>query len=516
MGFLRGVGIFVVVLVFVFGFMFFVDKKFVGNVIWEPGVVGDCVDSEILALWDEVFVEGVGDVVILKDFVSPEGDCGEYIAYKNDSGGFWVLYGDFYDSSWDSSVALYSSGKKVLDSVRLYVFYGNVSSGFLDSFVGLGDVSLMIGMILGIDDGDVGDWSVLSEDDVRSKFDELFGFVNISGISFDSGVSAFSFSESEDFNWNSLFVSILSRKNKALFSVEYWDDEYDPGFFVEFLGEIGDFVFFVNSSWNFAFDLGDYFNVSENVSVEFDYVGENNSGGEWVNYSFNGSDVLFMPAVGFEGWREFRIIAESPTGDVISNNFSVNITIYNAPPVLTWAVPDLYVVAGGSESVDLSYYFEDEDSLSYGVVGAKGIVVSFSGSVMKVSVDSNFSDYSRFRVYAYDGTIKTYSDYVYVVLKGDVVDLVVDVDEMNISVSNSSVSGSVGGESSDVGIDMGDNGWIYWGMLGLGVFVLVGDLMFFLYFFVLRGKRGIVSGAVKSVGSPVEDYVNKLGIEGGS
>jgi len=262
----------ILVLFFVFMFMFFIGDDFTGNLIWSPGASGNCVDSEILTLWDNVFIEGSGGVVILKDYVAPEGDCNAYIAYKNNSDGeFWVLYGDFYESFWGSSVDLYSSDKKILDFMNLHVVYGNVSSDFLENFGEQTNVSLVCGLVLGIGDGDVADWSVLNESVVKSRFNELYEFVDVSGVSFGSDASMFDYSESDDFEWDFSSIDIVCRKDKAFFSGEYWDYNYDHDFFVEFSGNIGGFVFLINSSWNFAFDYGDYFNVSDNVSVEFNF-----------------------------------------------------------------------------------------------------------------------------------------------------------------------------------------------------------------------------------------------------
>jgi hypothetical protein len=530
MKFLKGVWFFVLILFFVFVLMSFIGKFPVGDVIWEPDVVGNCIDGEILALWNEVFVESGADVVILKEFVVPEGDCDEYIAYKNSSDGeFWVLYGDFYDSSWVSSGNLYSSGKKVSDFVRLSVFFMNVSSGFVDDFVGLGDVSDMIDEVSGVGDGDLGYWSVLIEDDVKNKFGELYEFVDVSGISFDSNVSVFYFEDSDDFDLNFSRVGLVSRKNDALFSGEYWKDNYDPDFFVDFSGEIDDFRFLINSSWNFAFDYTDYFSVSDNVSVEFDYVGVGNGNGEKVNYGIDGTDVSFMPAVNFGGGVVFRLVARSGAGDVFSNNFTVNITRYNEAPELIQAVPNIYVAAGGSGSLDLERYFDDEDDLIYGTRGVKGINVSFSGSVMTVRVGSNFSGYSRFSVYASDGLDTTYSDNIYVVEGVAGVDSPLDAPVGNQSVSSSDVNG--GDESQDLydsSFADWDFEWGFWIFLGVVAVIFVGGLVFFVYYFLLgRGRREVVSkdergfisdvrpskrsGPVVPSGvSPAEEYVRKL------
>lgn len=517
MRFLKSVGIFVVFLFFVFVFIFFWGGFSIGNVIWEPSVVGNCVDSEILDLWDEVFVESGVDVVILKDFVV-EGDCNEYIAYKNNSDGeFWVLYGNFYNSSWISSVDLYSSGNKILDFVRLSLFYMNVSSDFADVFVGQGNVSGMIDVILGIGSEDIDDWSVLSEGDVKIKFGELYEFVDVSGILFNSDVSTFYFSESDVFDFDFSYVSIVSRKNDALFNCEYWRDSYDPGFFVDFLGNIGDFRFLINSSWNFAFDYGDYFNVSDNVSVGFDYVGIGNSNGEKINYSINGTNVGFMPAVGFGGSIEFRLVARSGAEDVVSNNFSVNVTRYNEAPVLVEAIPFIYVVAGGNGSVDLDRYFDDVDDLVYGASGVRGIDVSFSGPIMRIDVDSNFSGYSKFRVYASDGLDSTFSDYVYVVLEGDESVLLIQNDSLNVSVGGVSDNGNIidnwDGDEDNEGFGL----W-FWVVLWVVVLVVIGGVLYLVYFFMIRGAPSSVGDQniiAPNVVSPAEEYVRKLGLGGG-
>ena len=202
----------VVFFVLFFVLLIFSGDNFVGGVIWEPSVTGNCNSGGILTLWNEVFVEDNAGVVVFTELVVPEGDCGEYIAYKNNSGGgFWVLYGEFYDSSWGSSVDLYSSGKKIMDSVNLWVLYGNVSSSFLESFGGQSDVGVMKSLASGISDANVVDWSILSETEVKIKFNELYEFGDVSGVSFESGTSSFSFDEKNEFDWNSFTVGVDAR-----------------------------------------------------------------------------------------------------------------------------------------------------------------------------------------------------------------------------------------------------------------------------------------------------------------
>ena len=58
----------------------------------------------------------------------------------------------------------------------------NVSSSFLESFVEESNVSLAIGMVSGINNEDLAGWSILSEDDVKNKFVELYEFGDINGV----------------------------------------------------------------------------------------------------------------------------------------------------------------------------------------------------------------------------------------------------------------------------------------------------------------------------------------------
>ncbi len=500
MKFWRGVGVlFVGLLLFIL--LLLLKNNFIGNVVWEPVVNGNCTDFEILTLWDDVFIEDSSGVVILKDFIVPEGDCGEYLAYKNNSDGeLWIFYEDFYASSWGSSGDLYFSEKKILNSTWVYVLYSNVSSVFLENFTKQTNISLAMDMILNINDGLVNNWSVLDEESVKNKFNDVYGFIDVSGLSFENDSLVFSFNENDGSDLSSSYINITLRKNKALFDVGALRYNYDPDFFVEFLGNIGNFVFLVNSSWNFAFDFMDYFNISNNVSVEFDYIGINNTSGSKINYSFNGSGVYFMPAIGFNGSREFRLVAKSGISDVVSNNFIVNITRDNVAPVLNKDVPYFYIKEGEDNGIDLDYYFYDIDPLTYGVSGVYGVDVSFNGSIMRVGVNNNFSDYSKFKVYAFDGFVRTFSDYIYVFLEED-------------SVQNESSTSNDIGEivetqniSGIVRLSSNENKWGVWIIIFLGFLVVVDGVGFFVYFFVLRNKKIVPQG----VGSSANNYVRNL------
>ena len=111
-------------------------------------------------------------------------------------------------------------------------------------------------------------------------------------------------------------------------------------------------MFLKDSDWNFAFNSRNYFNVSNDVSVEFGSVGTGNSNGKLINHSFNGDDVYFKPVAGYSGGIEFSLVAKSVTEDVFSNNFAVNITRYNEAPFFSMNIPFISIAADGEESID--------------------------------------------------------------------------------------------------------------------------------------------------------------------
>jgi hypothetical protein len=531
MRFLKGVGFFIVVLFFVFVLMFFIGKFSVGDVIWEPGDVGNCGDPEILALWDDVFIESNVGVVILKEFVSPEGDCERYIAYKNDSNGVLrFVYGFFWENSWASTNDSYNSGKKILNSRGFNAFYINTSSSVVENFEGQSDILSMVNYVLLVGDGDLVDWSINNEPELKNMYNSLYEFVDVAGVSFVDGGSSFDYNEFDDESFNYTSLDISGSKTESIFGVDYFRVNYDPDFFVDFSGRIDDFRFLINSSWNFAFDYGDYFDVGGDISVGFDYVGVGNDNGEKINYSIEGTNVSFMPAVNFSGGVVFRLVAQGGEEDVFSNNFTVNITRDNEAPELIDPIPNFYVMVGGNDSVDLVRHFDDEDNLTYGTSGVVGFDVSFSGSVVSVSVDSNFSGYRKFRIYASDGLDITYSNIIYVIEGVEGVDLAPDV---NTSVDNEGVSGDIGNESGVVAVRVGGDdsddegrGVGFWVILGVIALVLIGGVVFFVYFFILKksvlgGGQGVVGGQGVAPGggqppiapsniSPADEYVRRL------
>lgn len=478
-----------------------------GSVIWEPSVVGSCVDSEILTLWDEVFVENKSSVIILKNFIEPEGDCKEYIAYKNNSDGFWVLYGEFYNSSWNSSSELYSSGKRILNSVKLYSFYSDVGSDFLGNFLVQENVSWMMKMILSIDGNDVDNWSIESEDEARDKFNEFYDFVDSDWIPFSGNNLTFYFNENDDFGWNSSFASIVLWKNKSIFNSEYWKYIYDPNFSVSFSSDVGNFSFFANSSWNFGFDYKDYFNFSDGFSVEIERVGGNISEGYYINYSFNGSRVSFMPVPGFIGQENFRMIVRGGFDDVYSNIFSVNIVSFNKMPILMKKIPDVYI-KNDYEFLDLGDYFNGGENLSYGVVGVSGINYSFNGSVLKIGISDDFNGSGKFKVYAFNGVNSVFSDFISVFWDGfkkeeKSVNLI-SKDDLNLGViiNNESVSTNFDERNNNARVDLREGGidWISLGLVTFIVLIFVWGVGFVVYFFIMRKNGRVIS---KNIRHPV-------------
>jgi hypothetical protein len=506
--------VFAVGFCFWFGFLYFVGDSISGNVIWVPGSVGNCGDSEILALWDSVFVEDSGGVIILKEFVAPEGDCEKYIAYKNDSNGVLrVIYGVFWEDSWVSSDPLYDSGKKVLNSGDFSALYVNTSSAVVESFESQSDISSMFDFIVGISDGVVVDWSIVDENGLKDMYNVLYEFVDVSGVSFDEGVDSFNYYEEDVYDLNFSSVDISARKDESIFRVDYLGVDYDPDFVVDFVQNIGDYGFYMDSGWNFAFDLNSYFDISEGINVSFDFVGVNNTGGEWIDYLIDGSDVSFAPASGFEGGRLFRLVASNPAGsDVFSNYFAVNISEFNSAPILTDPFVYLYIPRGGNKVINLDFHFEDADGddLSYRVVEVDNLTVSINGSMMTLSFVGD-AEYDRFRVYASDGVAERKSGYIFVFIDGGGgAESVVGGDDLAGAVGNESGFGASGNVSGD---GEGDFSWVTWSIaIVLGVVVL-GVVVFVVYFFVLKKDFGDTKiGSVSLNSDSVNSYLKKLNL----
>jgi len=401
-------GLAVVLVLVIVGLLSFFDGDITGNVIEDLVDVDNCSDYNIGVLWDNIFDVDSSNLIIIKENVVGGNMCEKYVAYKNDSDGqVWVLYESFYDNSWVGVSLRYGDGKKILNEITLLAYYVDINESFLDGYTFGADVEGVAAMPEDVSDDDMVNWSVLDESSARVKINGIFDFDISESIIVEYG-TAFGFNKSVSEAWLdfSYEVGVLKKKSFVVIG-NYLITSYDPSFVVDFVGDVPDYEFDMNSSWNSVFNVSDYFNVSDEVGVGFSSVGDNNTNGIWVNSSIDGGVVKFKPAVNFTGTREFVLMADNPVGaNVFSNAFNVTIIDPNVAPTLLKKFRAFYVPRYGSLDVFLSEYFEDPngDNITFRVTGDDDdLNISIRDDFMVVQLEDDFNYSATIQIRASDG-----------------------------------------------------------------------------------------------------------------
>lgn len=512
----------IVLMVFIIGLIVFNNFNLIGMAVWEPISNNNCSENEIGIIWDSVFVESNSSIVILgEDEVG--GNCEKYIAYKNNTNGeLWVLFGENYNlTSWGGDYRYFNNGR-VLTRFNLSFAYFNATSLFIESFNAESGIDSKISFLEGVTPQDLTNWSVRNVLNLSDKLDELYKFSSISGENFSDSESYFDFRELIDNNMNYSDFGIAIHKNKSFSQGEYFTMVNDPVFVVEILKDIPNYNFNVNSSWNSAFNLNDYFNISDDVVINFSDTGANNTNGELINYSINGSNVSFKPAVNFDGSVRFELIANNPAGNnIYSNIFNVTIDTENNAPILIKNFEQFSVLYNDSLLINLGDYFEDPDgdTLIYSTSGTNGVNVSIVDSILTLSLNNYFSIYSKFKIYANDGTDGIGSNWVFVYenIASNVLDEnIINETSVNNSFENITNDDVIRSGSSKT-TSKSDANWIKWLVWGIIIIVVLGIIMFAIWFFILRKDNGSIvpdsSGPVQPIApqrNPSNTLINRV------
>ena len=184
-------------------------------------------------------------------------------------------------------------------------------------------------------------------------------------------------------------------------------------------------------------------------------------------------------------------------------------------------IPYFSIVLGDEESIDLDYYFDDDDVLVYDATIVDGVDVSFVGPIMKIKINSNFSEYSRFKVSAFDGIVKTLSNPIYVFLEGGEIFFEGNDSESGgiIYSGDNSENNIITGASNNSDVLVDTNGHFKWTsgvLLVFGILFFVWGIGFFVYFFILKMGISTMPKGTQNIILPKEnkltnDYVKKLG-----
>ena len=476
-----------------------------GDVVWEPTSNDNCDRIEIDGIWDSVFKEISFEI----DFLTENeigGDCEKYVVYKNDSAGqLWVIFGENYNSSWDRDFQ-YFNGKRVLSHFNLSFSYFNATSSFIESFNAICEFDLKKEFLNDVAGENLTNWSIQDAAALNNKFEELYRLGDLLGEDFSNGGDYFDFDElgGNDVNYSSFAVAIY--KNESVSYGVHSIIIYDLNFVVSFLEDILDYRFDINSSWNFAFNLSDYFNVSDDVAVEFESTGIGNTNGELINFSINEDNVSFMPARNFNGSFEFKLVAVNPAGDNVSSNlFNITISDPNNKPTLIKGFKNIHLPYGENVSLFLDEYFEDSDgdNLTYSVSKVGGVDFRISNNIVTFWLNDDFNIYAKLKIYASDGKENTVGSWFYL-YENISVEVLAEENNSEVDEINGSVDVEDIGDKNDIisKPSMGVNkDWVKWVVWVVIVIIILGIVMFVIWFLVLR-KNDKLIGSVNSKAGP--------------
>ena len=485
----RDVYFIVVVVVFV-AFLSLFKFNLTGNVVWEPTTtVVNCTNSQILALWDEIFVEGSSGVTILKNGTA---DCTDFIVYKTSSQKVLLLLSS-QTVNPPTTITRLGISQKPNITKEILAGYSNLTTASMNKFIGnMTSHSLAESYIINnYSSLDIYNWTITlpdSETKYRSDFDNSIGGP-FEDVPFSNGFVAGG-EINQTFDLSKSAMAVVGKNQSFtqfyLVATSYYNVTSSNTTLKQ---NISNYTFESNSSWNYAFDLTSIFNYSSGVSIGFDYTGANNTGGQNINWTINGTRVYFKPAISYIGSQNFRLSAMSSNGTVYSNMFKVTIAEnLNDPPRLKYEFEQLFVPRVGNLTVPLDMYFEDPDgdSLTYNNSYVKNITVSFSGGNMIITLNENFTDYEIFYVYASDGELSEGSNKIYVFEDLEVVAYTANETNESFFIgmydgNGTSFGGNVSGNNTETNSDGENVGWIFWILGGFMFLLLVGGGIYFIF-----------------------------------
>jgi len=500
-----------VVLLLSLGSLYLIEDKFMGNVVWEPiTMVDNCSDTDIRALWNEVFptISPIGITIFNKTGTN----CKEFVALEQVGvGPVYFLYGN---NTYTSE----------MNMTWVNATYGNLTSVAAAAAAGHTDFAGIYSFLLGLDEEDFIDWDVTDNTTAMTKFQNVIGATAPYFIDVPTNTDWFGFLDLElDMHVPGTSTSLLYEgyvsKNYSRVSMGYFNSSSYTAFDVNaptLLENISDYNFEQNSSWNTAFAIADHFVMDPDVYVGFSYTGGGtNAGGVLVNWTIENGQVKFNPATGFNGSLEFMLSAMGDGGTTDSNFFWVNIVPdINYPPVFTGIIDDILLNRTTNLSIFLGQYFEDPDetTLTYNVSNENNMGIVFAGGEMYIWLKSNFTGFENFKITASDGVYQISSNKITVFLDnssgsssgedplGDFVDDSTLVVPRGLSAPGTTENNS--GDGSEGGGKIG-----FWIFIIVGVVLVlsaVGVVIYFKFF-----DQGPVQGPVQK-NTAVSDYLNKI------
>lgn len=454
-----------------------------GQVVWEPTTgVEDLTDAQVGQLWGEVFDEANTSITFYRSGVIPE----EVYALKGDgSEQVWILKVTYTSGASENST--YIEGK----------YYNLTSTGYAE-FAAVSNYGEMLAFYSAVGLSSV--WpvkkNITSGSLAGTAFDNVYAIGHADTLTYDLASDAYYASEGNvvgnTTTTHSNYVGANHTEIEFMTTVITTFDENIT--YPVFLGNISDYTFEVDSSWNTAFTIADHFQLDFGINVGVSFSGgPSNANGELINWTFGGGAMKFDPAQGYNGSLEFVLQAVNNVSlrSTNSNYFWVHIVPdVDFPPVFQGEIVDFVINRTNNITILLDQFFEDPDGLdlSYTAPDADMTEIIFGGGRAYLWLGANFTNYESFRIVASDGVHSTNSNLFTVYLDNNSggADPVVDPDDGSLLVTpdNASDTGALGNGSTEG--DSGDKNKIgFWIMVisGAILFLLVvGAAVYFAFF----------------------------------
>ncbi len=369
-----------------------------------PNIPKDCTNQSLESLWDSIFSESsVGVVINVNDSYNEGGGCPLYFMYKTkDNEKVWFLWGSemqFFFLKMQIIEAIYLEGKAEIVDMIINASLLNPQNS------GKNITSYLLDLI--------NNRTITSLGEASNEFVEKFNRTGKNWITQVNGsMVTYSFNETNEVGNLSETVVGAVFANETLDLYVYtsvinlnWTDNNQSN--LKFEGEIKDLVFERNSSWNYAFNVSDYFKPCCQTREYKCIFSDNNLNGQDINCSIDSEGkVKFMPRTNFLGTRQFKIKVSDGVDTVYSNWFNVSIVEHiNHAPQLIKQFPLLTIFKNTENfTVNLDEYFFDPDGdfLTFRTTKPENISVNLEQHFLILSPDKNFTGLRKIWIYAND------------------------------------------------------------------------------------------------------------------
>ena len=159
------------------------------------------------------------------------------------------------------------------------------------------------------------------------------------------------------------------------------------------------------------------------------------------------NEVLTITAVSV-GSATIMVIANDGNGEETSGNFTVTV-VANLPPRLLAAIADQTLEVGGTQMIDLSTVFTDEDDLTFTASSGDDAIVSVLVTGMGLTITAVSEGVATIMVIANDGTVETSSDFTVTVVANPLPTVVAAIADQDLSVGFGTKAVDLAGVFSD-------------------------------------------------------------------